>query len=150
MVTSNQMTIEVLGTKFLVKELKNETLIKLDEGKIRTKNIQSKQSEILVVGMTVKHNPKGKIVAIKKANNYSSWKNGTYQYNKVKLGDALDELGLIHNTVITAEPALLNCEVNGIIIGKNIEKLLSRIAQKFNMSIKKDSLKWRLVGGKCN
>lgn len=150
-VVSKNVKIQVLGTSFLVKELGANTYIDLVEGKIKTLDTRTLNTEILTAGMQVQHTPEGKIKHIDTFDNLSSWKAGTYTYKNQSLSQVLIELNLIFETeIITTDPTINDCTISGIFIGETLNQILSRIASQFEMEVKQDGKKWILAGGKCN
>ena len=150
-VLSNHVTVEVLGTSFLVKENGEDTYIDLIEGKIRTLDMRSQEKKILTAGMQAHHMSDGSIETTQDRSNLSAWRAGFYLFDNVTLGEALVDLSLIFDTdIILDDTSLGECNFSATLAGDTINEILGRIAKIHKMELKQYDNQWILSGGSCN
>ncbi|TKG91133.1 DUF4974 domain-containing protein [Puteibacter caeruleilacunae] len=133
-ITSNNQTIEVLGTSFNVSAYSDEDYIQttLVEGKVKMFNPTSpEKEEILLPNEQITVSKNGGIYLKKTVNtiNYTSWKDGVYYFNNASLKDIMKTLSRWYNyEVVFADTTLANVKFGGKFERKeNLNNLLDFI-----------------------
>ena len=153
-ITTQKTQIEVLGTRFLVKEKTSElkTYVVVDEGTVRFTTIDTSHSIVLTNKMGAIYDPQYGITSHQEYfPNLASWKSGQYLYDNTPIGLVLEELALVFDVdIVLVNSELQNCKINGLILGKNAKQVLSQIAEQFHMSVSHSKNKWILDQGICH
>ena len=143
--TSNQLNVEVLGTKFNVKSRLQTSEVMLTEGKVKL-NLQdqnNQQSVYLKPGelATLQNQQISTRTVVQKQ--FTSWVNNTLYFDRT----TLQEVALIIQQtyglqVIFTDPNLKDRELSGEISSATIDDVLLAISETFNLEVqrKEDSL----------
>lgn len=99
-VFTNDLTVEVLGTVFNVKNRNDQTKVFLEEGKVMLSMAKQQGNTIeMAPGDLVSYSKKQQKVIEKrtaKAIDNTSWKNGVIRFREASLSEALDEISAIY------------------------------------------------------
>ena len=147
-VQSNEVTVKVLGTQFLLKNTPVRNYVALDEGSIEVSTITGKK-ELLVPGEQVVVE-KDILTISKKTTHLSAWKTGKIILNKKPMINLVQDLEIIFNCKISIEGHMNSCTVNGVLIGKKIEDYLQQLSRQFHMQLSNDNNSHTLSGGSCD
>jgi ferric-dicitrate binding protein FerR (iron transport regulator) len=140
---SDQLNVEVLGTKFNVKSREKKSEVMLTEGKVKLdmQNTQAKASsvflapgELATLG-TDRHLSKRTV----KQKQYTSWLQYTLYFDRTTLRDIAvllkDTYGL---DVVFDDATLQDRELSGEISSASINDILYAIAETFNLSVTRE------------
>lgn len=146
-VESKDARIEVLGTKFLVKESSTSVYVVLDEGRVKLSG--ESDSLVMSAGMKAQYRSEEGITTVD-YQNLTGWQSATYQYVDQPLSVVVDELSLIFNNEIRVEnQSLLNCLINAILTAENLNENLNQLAAQLEMNAEYDGKVWILSEGTC-
>jgi len=149
-VTTRSTTVQVLGTSFLVKEVSSETIVELHDGKVLSTNLHTQDTAILTTGMKAIHTAEGIIIDRNTKSNLTAWKRGYYNYDKVKLSDAVKELATIFNRkIVINSTAAGNCLISANLPADELEALLGKLASIHRLEVSKEGNTWVLNGNSC-
>lgn len=145
-VVTNDLTVEVLGTVFNVKNRAERTKVFLEEGKVVLAVDQKKGEKIeMMPGDLVSYSKnQPKIIEKRKANarENTSWKEGIIRFKDTPLKEVLSEISLIYGIQFELATEMNGSKLlSGGIPTQNKEIMLSTLIEVFGVDItqKKDS-----------
>lgn len=129
---NNDVTIEVLGTVFLVRNRRGKTAVSLESGSVKV-NLDgiNKQPLLLKPGETVELNPQQNLVNLHREKDSipTQWRAGNLMLNNTAVRDILQLLEDNYNkTVKVASPELLDKRVDGILPLNNEQHALMALS----------------------
>lgn len=155
-VTSPNLTVDVLGTSFVVKDddqLKSAHVTVLT-GKVRVTASKTKKEVILTKDMTAVYDEFStelKIAESVKTINHLYTATKQLRFSETTLRELFDQLEALTNTTIELKNStLLNCPFTGQFNTNRIDKILQRIQPIYNFTIQSDSGKYSISEGSCN
>ena len=144
-VHSNNVDIEVLGTSFNVRNVKDQTNITLITGKVKVKpadkSIAAAQSLIMLPGDYVEFNNKQLLVKkkVEKPHQSTTWIKQEFAYNNAYLKDIVTKLQDDHGYIIEVrDPQLLDMKIEGEISVSSVQELLSTVSTALDLRIEQN------------
>jgi len=140
---SDQLNVEVLGTKFNVKSREKKSEVMLTEGKVKLdmQNTQAKASSVFLAPgelatLGTDHNLSKRTV---KQKQYTSWLQYTLYFDRTTLRDVAAQLKDTYGLDVVFDDATLqDRELSGEISSASINDILYAIAETFNLSVTRD------------
>ncbi|WP_228712712.1 FecR family protein [Halarcobacter mediterraneus] len=148
LITSNNIQIEVVGTKFEVISSNNKTTINVKEGKVRTyflNDLDRKvNTRLLTKAETITYTNQGKINKYLKLNpnKIALWQNNLISFNQISLKEALEEFSKYYDYNFDfSHKKIENYIITGEFATNQIDIFLSTITKIYPLNIdKKDKL----------
>ena len=139
-VHSNIVDIEVLGTSFNVRNVKDQTNITLITGKVKVEPTDKNTSKglIMLPGDYVEFDSKKLIVKkkIEKPRQATTWISQDFAFNNAYLKDIIQKLQNDHGyTVDVKDPELLTMKIEGEISVSSVQELLSTVSTTLDLNI---------------
>lgn len=129
---NNDVTVEVLGTVFLVRNRRGKTAVSLESGSVKINLAgNNKQPLLLKPGETVELNPQQNLVNLHREKDSipTQWRAGNLMLNNTAVRDILQMLEDNYNkTVKVASPELLDKRVDGILPLNNEQHALMALS----------------------
>ncbi len=154
-VTTDALTVEVLGTEFLLSAYPNEDIeVSLDEGKVAVSTPQ--ESMDLAPGESARYQRENKTLRPTEFKpNAAAWKNNTLVFFDQPLQQVLNDLEEYAGVAVALNnPALEDCLFSGKASGDSpaitTQKLLNILADTFGLDWTADGTNYQLQGGSCN
>lgn len=138
-VQGENVSVNVLGTTFVVKTNGNAAFTSVLSGKVAVKNTQTNQTAVLVAGQTVEH---GQMLAVKKetSQNLLSWQTKTLRFSNTPLALALADIAdYYHINIKIAAPLSSGCYLTSNFQSASLADVLKELELVFHMQ-------YRLVG----
>jgi transmembrane sensor len=140
---SDQLNVEVLGTKFNVKSRKTKSEVMLTEGKVKLdmQNTRAKASSVFLAPgelatLGIDRHLSKRVV---KQKQYTSWLQYTLYFDRTTLRDVAAQLKDTYGLdVVFSEAALQDRELSGEISSASINDILYAIAETFNLNVTRD------------
>lgn len=153
-VEAGQMTVEVLGTSFLVKNYKNNTEVIVKSGKIRVSQTNKKsKSHILMAGEKAKFNNETLLISKSKNQdpNYISWKTKSFTFDKTELQQIVKTFNHAFNSnIVIKNKKIANCKVTVTFEeNQSLESMLKVIVATENLNMKMQGKKIEISGDGC-
>jgi len=153
-VHAHNALVRVLGTSFNVRalEAESEITVTVEEGKVRLSDLDD------VVFVELGRNEKGifyresgHIEKYEKAEGGEMfWRSRTLMFRDTQLSMVFKTLERLFDTeIITKNENILSCELNGKFQDENIDEILDRIAEIFNLTIQKNNNTFEISGDGC-
>lgn len=144
LVHTTDLTVEVLGTSFDIRQRRNKTEIVLQTGKIKISfNNGTRPDVIMKPGDIVIYDPAANQLsrAVTVAENYSSWTDKKLDLARTKLPQIIEYLEDNYGyKIILADPALMKRNIGGIIPLENLDDALFALSIALHVNIvKQDS-----------
>lgn len=140
-VHSRELDVEVLGTKFSVNNRLGTNKVILNTGKVKLTHTKEDESIIMVPGELVEFQVDKKDFKRQKVNaeKYTSWRNKKLVFSSTSLFKIAKTLEETYGyEVVFANENLKNKKFTGTINIRDIDVLLSSIAETFNLKVIKD------------
>lgn len=143
-VHTNELNVEVLGTKFNVNSRRGNTKVILKEGKVKLNIHESaKENVVMAPGEYVEFRPKGELThKTVDANDYLEWRNNRLIFVRTSLmeiGQLLeDNYGY---TVVFEDAALKKRKFTGSSSTVEIEELLEKLSRLYNLDVQRSGNK---------
>lgn len=136
---SNQLNVEVLGTKFNVKSRALKSEVMLTEGKVKLEMQDSKNPSVFLKPgeLAVLSNKKLSKREVKN-HQYTSWLNYTLLFDRTTLRDVaalLEDTYGLH--VVFTDTTLQDRELSGEISSSDVSDILTAISQIFNLKVER-------------
>ena len=155
-VTTNRITVTVLGTQFNVRDIANEKTfeVAVQEGKVKVQKNESTQKVILEKNEKAIYDEGNHL--LNKLNdknlNQLSWKRKRLKFNNTALQTALNKIAVHYNINIKLEnKSIKDCHISGSYSTKTeVLKLLQQVTTNQKIKIKKlNETEYKLTGGTC-
>lgn len=150
-VQSELIEVQVVGTIFTIDASLSNPMVSVMEGIV---NVQSASDSIqLTANQRGKFNLTSKriekTIGLMRNSNY--WMKGQFRFENQSLEELSTELNLIFSKEISIiETEMKTCSISGVFNAKELESLLTLIADKFEMTLSKNSNdQWILANGEC-
>lgn len=139
-VHTDDLTVEVLGTKFNVSKRDKLTAVTLDEGKVKLElnTRQPSQNIFMTPGEMVKFSEENQKIerSTVKAETQSSWIKNYWVLDHTTLAEIIQRIESTYGyTVTVANTALLTESISGVLPTHNFQDLLEVIAVTYNVKI---------------
>ncbi len=155
-IDSNNVQIEVVGTKFEVTNIKNISNIQVKEGTVKiSKQVPNNKYKILSLltkGQNISINTKGEILSYGEIepSEIATWQKGYIVFNKTPLKDALDEFARYVNINVAYEDfELAKLPIAGKFSINEFDKFLTALPKIYPLQIK-NSNKTITISNKIN
>lgn len=146
-------TLEVLGTKFNVRNISTEefTEITVTEGKVRVFENKSKVNKTLKAGEQLKLHLKNEpVITQVEAENFISWKTNILNFKKSRLEDVVVLLGRAHLQEITIDQHLKACTFSGDLSDLSLNDALKVIEASTGLKVERSKQKIHITGLECD
>lgn len=139
-VFTNDLTVEVLGTVFNVKNRNDKTKVFLEEGKVVLEMQELKSNKIeMSPGELVSYSIKEqKVLEKRQAKTLlnTSWKDGIIRFEEATLPDALREISTIYGITFEVKDAEINKQLlSGGVPNNNLEIMLESLEKVYGLEI---------------
>ncbi len=148
----NGVEVEVLGTAFNIKAVKNQVTVSVERGKVSVKDIEVNSKEILTKGMRTIVDTKAQMMSTDNSfdKNDLFWKSNRFVFQDINLQSAVDIINEKYQTDISIlNPLLISCSISGTFQSSNIEDILNVIAKQFECTIEKINDRYVIRDGQC-
>ncbi|RXK83692.1 FecR family protein [Filimonas effusa] len=129
---NDNITVEVLGTVFLVRNRRGKTAVSLESGSVKVNIAGTRQQQLMLKpGETVELNPQQNLVELhpQKDSIPTQWRSGNLMLNNTSVREILQLLEDNYNrTVKVASPELLDKRVDGILPLNNEQHALMALS----------------------
>lgn len=151
-VHTENLNIEVLGTKFNVQNRRGKTEVVLNEGKIRLTSNEGGKSQIKTVLMkpnqlvSFANSDTALRIQTVKSENYSAWHHNKLVFKDTKLSDVAHTLEDFYGVkIIISDDKINNRELTGTLPNDDLSVVLKSLAATHNIEIiqSKDQIIWR-------
>ena len=137
-VHTDDLKVEVLGTRFHVNTRKEKTKVVLDEGSIHLEFINGEVKK-MVPGEIVsfsKYNDKAVHKKVAVSTPYAFWKDGTYTFNEIPLGEVMQNLEYTYGIEVKYESDKLEGYIiTGGVPNQNLDICITAIERATNTRI---------------
>ena len=155
-ITSGEAKTVVLGTAFNVRAYPTEDKVEVtvDRGKVAL--VEAEQPQVAVVlsaGKTGSYDKveKSLVEAVSPKTNAASWKNRELVYEGTPLSEVIESLERYFGVQIeVANPALLNCRLDGDYPQPQLDKILEALAFSVDLRIRREANRYLVDGPGCD
>ena len=140
-VSTDQGSIEVLGTSFNVFSRKSGFEVRCFTGKVRVK---SKESEVVLLPGQLYSTFSAKVsddIQYFDQSQHQDWRQGFFSYQSAHLSDVLDEMARQYDVTITLDEGLSDIEYTGFFLEGALEEALYSVCWPLKLT-------WKIEGGK--
>ncbi len=154
-VDAGTITVEVLGTSFLVKndEQQNLSEVIVTEGKVLVYNTENKQDSVIITAGQKASFEKKSTALIKGENldpNYMAWKTKNFNFDNTSLDKVVKTINHAYNSnVVLKNKKLSYCTLTLTIEDQSLESILNVIEATLNLKVNKQGKKIEISGEGC-
>jgi ferric-dicitrate binding protein FerR (iron transport regulator) len=131
LVHAGKLSVEVLGTRFDIRDRRGKVVVVLEEGKIRVRYLDS--ALVLTPGEEVLLDT-AKVAVTKAPDNYTTWKEK--RLTDVTVADIAEYLeDNYHKKVILQDPAMARRRIGGVVLLDNLDDALFALSTVLNAEI---------------
>ena len=123
MITTDNGTVEVLGTGFNVNTADNKTTVSVDHGKVALEN---EQGRIELVAGESAYATKGNINPIESSVNFDAWKTGNFEFEDTGINEVIELLNKHYKKEIVLSTTS-NETISGSFDNRPIEEIIEVI-----------------------
>ena len=153
-IETNNASIEVTGTSFLVKEYSGYTEVIVASGSVKLKKISGDAYITLTKGDVgiASTDSNGLYKRENKDANYLSWMTGSFDFqNGVTLSEVFDLLEECYHVNIDFENDKIgNCKYSATFTNRSVDDILAIIAESFGLSMSKKNNTYTMTGEGCD
>lgn len=148
-VSTEQVTVTVLGTAFNVEETENGVRTEVREGKVRME-IDDSAIELSAGDVGVYDEGSGSL-EVEASANVLTWGDRTIVFNGTPLGEVVQHLQIFYSVqIVLANEELANCRLTATFADEQIDDVLRVIASTFDLQLKElKSNAFKLDGEGC-
>lgn len=151
-VSSENMAVTVLGTKFIVNaESNQQNYVRVIDGKVKVHDSKypTNKDHILVKDDVVARENDGMLMNDEVIDNSIFWASKVLRYKEVSLVQLFKELSEYYNVEIEVSEDLRNCPFTGIFSDLNISSILENLKLIYDLSIEQEDRKVLISGNPC-
>ncbi|MBO9154055.1 FecR family protein [Chitinophaga sp. GCM10012297] len=146
LVHAKDLQVEVLGTKFNVKQRSEQTTVVLESGKVQL-HVKDAATLVMTPGELVKYTPGTRNTVRKKVNAkiYTSWKTGRLEFENASIREIAGVLEDNYDLkVIFEDTAFQHHQFNGVFPAGNVNVLLEALSKAYQLDISRNGAEVRL------
>ncbi len=132
-VETNNFTVQVKGTKFLVSTIVNKVAVTQGIVEVNTK----KQATLITKGEQVQIKKQSLKISHKLDDNLLAWKTKQLDFNALSLDKIAEELSLAYSTKIKVSPNIKNLELTAKFENQDLQTVLNIISKALDIKVDK-------------
>ncbi|NJO89470.1 MAG: DUF4974 domain-containing protein [Chloroflexia bacterium] len=154
-VDAGSITVEVLGTSFLVKndEQQNLSEVIVTEGTVLVYNTENKQDSVIITAGQKASFEKKSTALIKGENldpNYMAWKTKNFNFENTSLDEVIKTINHAYNSnIVLKNEKLGNCRITLPLQNQSLESVLRVLERMLDIKVNKQGNKIEISGEGC-